>query len=414
MMARRSAAAPARGATAAGARPPAAAARRLKVLVVAEWYLPGFKAGGPVRTLSGLARLLNGPLEMAVLTRDRDWLDEGPFPGVPVDRWTDRDGVAVRYLSPENQGMAALGRVLRETEYDVVYLNSLFSPLSRRVLLLRRRGAIPDRPVVLAPRGELSPGALRLRGAKKRVFLALTRAAGLYRGVTWQATTPLERDEMRAVLGPGARVEVAPNPSIPPGPPRDLPRPPKEPRSIRLVFLSRFSRKKNLLGALELLRGVEGQVRFDLYGTVEDEPYWERCKAAIARLPANVTCTYHGPVPPERVDEAFAGAHLFFFPTLAENFGHVIVEAMRAGCPVLLSDQTPWRNLAAARAGWDVALDDVAGIHAALRQAIEMDGPTWERWAKGARDFVAAALDTGEVRDAHLRMFRSVAGVAAE
>jgi len=397
-------------AAARGQAEPAPASGRPRVLIVADHYLPGFKFGGPVRTLSGVARLLAGHLDVAVLTRDRDLQDTAPYPGVARDRWTVHAGTTVRYLSPAAQELRALRRLLRETPYDVLYLNSVFSAFTRRILLLRRLGLIPDRPVVLAPRGELSFGALRLKRGKKAAFLAVARAAGLFRGIVWQATSPPERDEIRALLGPAERVELAQNPSVPAGPPVDRPRPFKEPGSIRLVFLSRFSRMKNLLAAIEFLREVDGRVRFDLYGTTEDAAYWERCRAAIAALPPNVTAVYHGPVPPERVDEAFSRSHVFFFPTLGENFGHVIVEAMRAGCPPLISDRTPWRNLAAARAGWDVPLEDPDAIRAALRRAIAMDHATWEQWSRGARDFVDAALNVDEVRDAHLRLFRSAAG----
>jgi glycosyltransferase involved in cell wall biosynthesis len=385
---------------------------RLRVLVVADYFLPGFMAGGPVRTIDNLARLLSGEVELAVLTRDRDVHDDAPYAGLPTDRWTERAGVAVRYTSPRGIGLRGLRRVLSDTPHDVLYLNSALSPLTRRILALRRMGAIPARPTVLAPRGELSPGALHLGAAKKRAFLGFARLAGLFRGITWQATSALERGEIAAVLGPGARVEVAPNPSLPPAPAAPLARPPKRPGAVRLVFLSRFSRKKNLLAALELLRGAEGEVVLDLHGIVEDEPYWALCLEAIAALPPNVACAYHGPVPPERVEAAFAASHFFLFPTLGENFGHVIAEALRAGCPVLLSDRTPWRGLAAARAGWDVPLEDRAGWSEALRQAIAMDGPTWEGWARGAQAYAAAALSGDDARQAHLRLFCQAAAPA--
>lgn len=392
------------------AAPGGPAPTRLRVLVVADYFLPGFMAGGPVRTIDNLARLLSGQVELAVLTRDRDVHDDAPYAGLPTDRWTERAGVAVHYTSPRETGIRGLRRVLSETPHDVLYLNSALSLLTRRILALRRIGAIPARPTVLAPRGELSPGALQLGAAKKRAFLRFARAAGLFRGITWQATSALERDEIAAVLGPHARVEVAPNPSLPPAKTAAAVRPPKRAGAVRLVFLSRFSRKKNLLAALELLHGVEGQVVLDLYGIVEDEPYWALCREAIATLPPNVVCAYHGPVPPERVEPAFAASHFFLFPTLGENFGHVIAEALRAGCPVLLSDRTPWRGLAAARAGWDVPLEDRAGWSEALRQAVAMDGPTWEAWAWGAQTYLGTVLSGDDARQAHLRLF---AGAAA-
>jgi glycosyltransferase involved in cell wall biosynthesis len=43
-------------------------------------------------------------------------------------------------------------------------------------------------------------------------------------------------------------------------------------------------------------------------------------------------------------------------PTYNENFGYVILEALLAGCPVILSDQPPWRDLEARQVGWTIPL----------------------------------------------------------
>lgn len=43
-------------------------------------------------------------------------------------------------------------------------------------------------------------------------------------------------------------------------------------------------------------------------------------------------------------------------PTQGENYGHVFIEALSSGTPILLSDQTPWRNLKDKGIGWDIPL----------------------------------------------------------
>lgn len=35
---------------------------------------------------------------------------------------------------------------------------------------------------------------------------------------------------------------------------------------------------------------------------------------------------------------------LFVFPTLGENFGHVVIESLSAGTPVFMSNTTPWKS----------------------------------------------------------------------
>jgi glycosyltransferase involved in cell wall biosynthesis len=83
-------------------------------------------------------------------------------------------------------------------------------------------------------------------------------------------------------------------------------------------------------------------ISLSIYGPIEDHEYWNECARRIQRLPSNVTAEHLGSLKPEQVTDTFACHDLFAFPTLGENFGHVIFESLRAGTPVLISDQTPW------------------------------------------------------------------------
>ncbi|MBV8609596.1 MAG: glycosyltransferase, partial [Singulisphaera sp.] len=151
------------------------------------------------------------------------------------------------------------------------------------------------------------------------------------------------------------------------------PRPPKCPGAARLVFLSRISPKKNLRFAVEVLEGIRGDVDLDIFGPVDSEPYWRSCQAAFAALPPNIRVDYRGSIPHERVIEALSSYDLMILPTLGENFGHVIYESFAAGCPVLVSDRTPWRGLAGRGTGWDLALDDPARWRLAVQECVDRD-----------------------------------------
>src|SRR5208283_1031370 len=157
--------------------------------------------------------------------------------------------------------------------------------------------------------------------------------------------------DIRNVFGDAVQVRVAlPISQVgqcPPGPPANgaVTAPRKAPGSLRLISLSRVSPKKNLLGALGMLRGVTGEVEFDIYGPAEDPDYWTKCAAAIHALPRNIRVRMHPAVNHFEVARLFSQYHLFYCPTLGENYGHVISEALAAGCPALISDRTPWRGL---------------------------------------------------------------------
>lgn len=62
-------------------------------------------------------------------------------------------------LSPNRRSVHALARMIADTPYDLLYLNSFFDPIfTLRPLLARRMGWTPRKPVVIAPRGEFSAG----------------------------------------------------------------------------------------------------------------------------------------------------------------------------------------------------------------------------------------------------------------
>lgn len=377
--------------------------RRPRVLVLLDYYLPGYKSGGPLRTIGNMVARIGDRLDFRILTRDRDATDTEPYSGVRVGAWNDVGGARVFYAAPGGLTARAIRARVAEASPDLIYVNSLFSALAVSFLGLRRAGLVPRTPVVLAPRGQLSPGALSLKGAKKQAYLAASRAARLYDGLLWQASSEAEASEIRGVMG-SVPVHVAPNIPEPlaAAPP---PAPAKRPGSMRLVYLSRIAEKKNLHFLLELLPLVaDVTVELEIYGPVREPAYWARCQALLAGMPPRVTARYHGPCEHDQVARALGDGHAFVLPTLGENFGHAILEALAAGRPALIGDATPWRGLEARRAGWDRPLEPGLWL-AALQQLAAMDQAEYDAWAHGARRHAVAFVTAPEVVEANLALF---------
>ena len=154
-----------------------------RLLVVTGHYLPGYNAGGPIRTLANTIEWLGDEFQFYVVTSDRDWGDRQPYSNIQRGTWQDVGKAQVRYLSPKEMRLFEWKRLLRALRYDLIYLNSYFSPLTRKTLFLRRTGQIPEKPLVLAPRGEFSPGALSLKSLKKRLYISLIRPIGIYNNI---------------------------------------------------------------------------------------------------------------------------------------------------------------------------------------------------------------------------------------
>lgn len=399
----------------------------VRVLTLLDYYLPGYKAGGPPRTVQHMVERLGGDLDFTIVTRDRDADGSAPYPETAPSSHRRAGAARVRYLRAAELAPDVLRRVIAGTPHDVLYLNSVFSPrLTFAPLWLRRLGLIPRVPVVVAPRGELQPGALAARGwnagvpdavatrvpgprtAKKLAYISAARASGITDGVTWQVSSDAEADDVRRHFGAAVRVRVAPDvtSAVSADEPRTVG---KTAGELRVAFVSRISAKKNLRGAVELLAGVRGRVTLDIYGPVEDAAYWRTCTRAIAALPANISVHYHGPLPHAAVGPVWRAHHLFLFPTHGENFGHAILEALSAGCPVAVSDCTPWRGLTTAGVGWDLPLRAPDAFRAAVQRCVDMDTAEFDAWSRRAAAFARARRDDASVLDANRALFREAA-----
>lgn len=345
------------------------------ILTFVGCYLPGFKAGGPIQTISNMVDRLGDEFDFKIVTSDRDLGDLTPYESVVINSFVSVGKAKVFYASPEMMRLRNLKHLINEIHYDILYLNSFFSySFTIKPLILRRLKKLPNKPVIVAPRGEFSEGAIKRKWSKwvkKRAYLAFVKANKLYYGITWQASSEYEEQDIRRWFGDSAIVQIAPN-LTPFNREKNQElfknRRKKEKDLLKIIFLSRISPKKNLDGALRVLEKVRGCVEMNIYGPLNDEAYWEKCREIIDKMPNNVSITYKGSVPHEEVAKIMSEHDLFFFPTHGENFGHVIYEALSVGTPVLISDRTPWKSLEKYSAGWEFPLEDEEGF------VVEIDG----------------------------------------
>jgi glycosyltransferase involved in cell wall biosynthesis len=383
-----------------------------RILALNAYYLPGYKGGGSIRALVNLIGHLKEDFEFVVATDAHDLQEPEPYSARERGEVIASEGYEIHYFSGRWELMRGLHRLLKEP-WDLLYLNSAFSPgYSILPLLLNRMKGRRKVPVVLAPRGEFIDDNLQSHASKlikKRVFLGLARALGHYAGVCFQATS---QEEAKGILALGLgenRITLAP----------DLPPksscagsiwPAKTSGELRVVFVSRIVPGKNLHFALEVLRGVQAPVNFDIVGPIGDEAYWAGCQRIMATLPGHIRVRHLGPVPHTEILQVFASHDLFLFPTQAENNGYVILEALLAGCPVLLSDRTPWRGLRELGVGWDLPLENPAAFGAALDElaalSSEEHNALRERAQAYGRDRLLAAEDVAATR----AMFREAMG----
>jgi glycosyltransferase involved in cell wall biosynthesis len=378
------------------------------ILIVADWYLPGYKAGGLITALANLVDFIGDTFELYIFTRDRDLTDINPYALVRSGQWQALGKARVQYAS--DLSFSNLRKSVFDVRPNVIYLNSFFSILTVKILCLRKLGLLPKSEFVLAPRGECSLGALKIKSLKKVIYRNVALRTGIYRGLVWQASSELEAKQIANFV----RAAGQEQPCICVA--WDLPsrnwmrateNPPTQTKLLgaRFFFMARISPVKNLRFALDALAKLKGNVQFDIFGPIDDDEYWSDCQKRMKFLPRNVIARYRGMITRELIPRVALDYDFFVLPTQGENFGYAILEAMAAGCPVILSDRTPWRDLTERGVGWALPLEDCGLWHRTLQECVDMAPEAYAAFSSRAREYVQAWSISASQRGETMQLF---------
>ena len=374
---------------------------KLNILLLSAYYLPGYKGGGPIKTTKNLVDNVGLELNFNIITSDRDLGDNEAYGTINFGAWNKIGNALIYYVNPSFSGYRKIGCIIKKKDYDLVYLNSFFSiRFSFFPMLIAR---MLGQKIIVAPRGEFSEGALIHKSVKKRAFISVYKLLGFHRIATFQASSDLEKEDIRQVLGKEIDIRVAENigsqdyASVIPAKPQN---------TLKAVFVSRISPIKNLLGALAVLADVKTPITYDIFGPKEDLQYWELCQEKIKALPDSVQVNYKGPLLPQEVVSTITGYDVFFMPTKGENYGHVIAEALCAGLPLLIADTTPWRNLQEKLLGWDLPLASPKAFVSVLDELAAMPPEEHFKMRENVLAWAKHKFAQQDAIEANIAMFR--------
>lgn len=287
----------------------------------------------------------------------------------------------------------------------VVHVHGFWHPLIAAAILAARRC---DIPIVLSPHGALAPWVRRQRRGRKQIFWALFRNRYRYDVARFHAASAREAADLQS-QGLGATVVAPPGVDLPAQPARHgcgpdggmAAAPATRVRTV--LFLSRVHPLKgltDLVQAWALVRPAGWHVR--VVG-----PDWNDHRAAVQSLAQQLGVAadftfLNGAFGAER-DACYSAADLFVLPSLTENFGMVIAEALAHGLPVITTTATPWQELPRQECGWCVepgaaplatALRIATALSDAERRVMGLRGRAWVgatcNWKSCAETLVAA------------------------
>jgi glycosyltransferase involved in cell wall biosynthesis len=372
-----------------------------RLLILYDYFDPAYKAGGPIRSLVNLVKVLEEQMDIHILSSDRD--HDGTALKVESDRWIAYGKRSkVQYLSVARQNRQYISKIIREVDADVIYVNGIYS-LPFAAIPLRLLRGLHNVKKVIAPRGMLQKEPLSIKPFKKRMYLYLFRWLCLSRDTLWHVTTLQEETDLM-VAGVGARhVQLIGN--VPAFNADYSAEQRRRGTPLKFGTVALISPMKNILLVLANLKKFTCNIEYHLYGPVKDNSYWQQCGRMIEEMPRNIAVRYHGEIVPQQVAEKIAALDYYIQPSRSENFGHSIFAAFNQGVPVIISDQTPWKSLQKKCAGWDVDLKDNQNLLAAMRDAIDLNDIKYESYCLGARQMAVDYMDSRNLTEDYLRLF---------
>lgn len=374
-----------------------------KVLIFIDWYLPGYKAGGPVQSVANLTAHLKNEFDFLVVTRDTDYTETQKLSGIKSNQWNNlNEYTKVFYFSEDQLNYPNIKKLIRETEFDVAYINGVYSLKFSILPLLALKNS--KKRIVVAARGMLAESAINVKRKKKKFFINAAKLLGLYKNVFFHATNQTEAyDIIREINADD--ILVAPN--LPKLIDIDAIGIHKEKASgvLKLFSVARISPEKNTKYALEVLTNCKGNIEFDLYGPVYNEEYWKECQQLINSMPPNIRVQHKGSLDSAQLISTIKNYHLLFMPTRGENFGHIILESFIAACPVIISDQTPWRNLQQKNIGFDISLLHPELFAETIDKLVNLSNEYYQEMAVAAQDYARQYLNNKENIELNKKLF---------
>lgn len=257
---------------------------------------------------------------------------------------------------------------------------------------------------IVSPRGMLSPWALKRNRFSKRIVWHLWQRKALSQATAFHATSEEEAVDIRN-LGFTQPIAMVPNGVTLPA---SLPQRGKRTDKRTALFLSRIHPKKGLLNLLQAWQHAGIGHEWELVIAGPDEGgHKAEVRSMAEKLGLLNSVHFREELGDDVKWQAYVDADLFVLPSLSENFGIVVAEAMIAGLPVLTTTATPWQCLPENRLGWCVD-PDVPSLTRALRQSTALDPSELREMGRAAARFASSKYNWGYAAEALVRFLEEL------
>jgi glycosyltransferase involved in cell wall biosynthesis len=316
----------------------------LRILHVVPSYIPAYRYGGPIRSVHGLCKgLVKLGHDIHVFTTNVD----GPSDSdVPLRTPVNIDGVKVWYFPSKwlrrLYWSPPMAKALAEhvSKFDLLHLHSIFLWPTWAAARAARSANIP---YVIAPRGMLVKALIRRKSRfLKRVWIHLIERSNLEHASGMHMTSQREVAEAskfgfrlppQFIVPNGIDIEDTSGVAGRPSPAVNdllLSRP-------FMLFLGRVNWEKGLDRLISAL-SIVPDIHVVIAGN-DEEDYQPLLETLADRCGVRDRLHFTGPVHGTDKNALLKHATMLVLPSYSENFGIVVLEAMAAGCPVVVTPE---------------------------------------------------------------------------
>ncbi len=307
----------------------------MKILHVVPSYKPAYIYGGTIESVARLCEgLVNAGEQVTVFTTTANGREELD---IPPNTEYNVDGVSVVYCKrifkdPIYISPALWKRLYKEcAQYDVVHIHSWWNILVMVAAFICIKKKVKT---IISPHGMMSDYILQHSNRVFKWFSHLSVGKALLKKSLFHATSDAEYKECTQLIA-GWNGFMIPN--IVWLPPLEISKPLN--KTFTLIFLSRIHPKKGIELLMKAISKMEIKPVLKIAGTGEPR-YVNKLKQKAKELNISENIKWEGWQEREDKFTAFMEADLFVLTSYNENFGNVIIEALHAGTPVLISNKT--------------------------------------------------------------------------
>ena len=374
-----------------------------KILIFSRYFLPGYKAGGPIRSISNFYNNLKDEYSIKIICLPRDYLSKDNYKNIKINNWNYYSSNNFIYCSSTLKQIFFLFKYIKKYNPDIIYLNSFFDfqfsifPFFLNKFFFKKK-------ILICTRGEFNSDALKFKKIKKYLFIGFIKFINIYNQVNWQLTDKTESIRLKKIFNDGKfystsnffhKITHNISPQY------------KEKDKIKIIYFGRIHPIKNIDLTIKSLVNIKGKLIFDIYGAVDDFEYYKSCINLSKALPNNIKVNFLKPFDYQNLTKIISRYHLFISMSKSENFGHSIIEAIGCGLPIIISKFTPWRNLAKENVGFDIESSELI-LYKTICKYLKMDNEEYRLSNKGVSSFYNKISNHINLKQKYIHMLNKV------